>query len=111
MASTNQPAHTEVIDRWLEQAGSSVTEYNFYQLVELLNKIIHQDVNSMEDDSGILRFKSYSNIAFPTRDVISIEKNNVEQYELEVAFLGLQGSQSPYQAIIWMSLLGKMHNR
>ncbi|HEK2940308.1 TPA: type VI secretion system baseplate subunit TssG [Proteus mirabilis] len=95
MASTNQPAHTEVIDRWLEQAGSSVTEYNFYQLVELLNKIIHQDVNSMEDDSGILRFKSYSNIAFPTRDVISIEKNNVEQYELEVAFLGLQGSQSP----------------
>ena len=30
MASTNQPAHTEVIDRWLEQAGSSVTiEYNF----------------------------------------------------------------------------------
>ena len=81
MASTNQPAHTEVIDRWLEQAGSSVTEYNFYQLVELLNKIIHQDVNSMEDDSGILRFKSYSKLhfrremSFPLKKIMSNNMN------------------------------------
>lgn len=95
MASTNQPAHTEIIDRWLEQAGPSVTEYNFYQLVELLNKMIHQDMDITRDSSDIIRFKSHSNVAFPTRDVVSFEKNATHQYELEVAFLGLQGSQSP----------------
>ncbi|MGR6438960.1 hypothetical protein ACU42Y_09890 [Proteus mirabilis] len=81
MASTNQPAHTEVINRWLEQAGSSVTEYNFYQLVELLNKIIHQDVNWMEDDSGILRFNLIQilhfrrEMSFPLKKIMSNNMN------------------------------------
>ncbi len=83
-AQINQ--HTEIIDRWLEQAGPSVTEYNFYQLVELLNKMIHQNMDITRDSSDIIRFKSHSNVAFPTRDVVSL-KNATHQYELEVAFL------------------------
>lgn len=93
MASTNQSARTEVIENWLGSIGPSVTEYNFYQLVELLNKLASsQDIDVR---SELIRFKSYANIAFPTRDVISIEKNTAGQFELEVSFLGLHGSQSP----------------
>lgn len=95
MASTNQSADTEVIERWLENAGESVTEYNFYQLVELLNKLQSKKTTVQEKANELIRFKSCANIAFPTRDVISVEKNQAGQFELEVSFLGLHGSQSP----------------
>lgn len=95
MASTNQSADTEVIERWLENAGASVTEYNFYQLVELLNKLQSKKATVKEKANELIRFKSCANIAFPTRDVISVEKNQAGQFELEVSFLGLHGSQSP----------------
>ncbi len=56
--------------------------------------MIHQNMDITRDSSDIIRFKSHSNVVFPTRDVVSL-KNATHQYELEVAFLGLQGSQSP----------------
>ena len=95
MASTNQSANTEVIARWLDEAGNSVTEYSFYQLVELLNKLQGKSTTTQETTDEIIRFKSCANIAFPTRDVISVKKNQNGQFELEVSFLGLHGSQSP----------------
>lgn len=86
MASSNQSANTEVIERWLDEAGTTVTDYNFYQLVELLNKLINESASVQGKADELIRFKSCANIAFPTRDVISVEKNQQGQFELEVFF-------------------------
>uniref|UniRef100_UPI00057783B9 type VI secretion system baseplate subunit TssG n=1 Tax=Yersinia pestis TaxID=632 RepID=UPI00057783B9 len=42
-----------------------------------------------------IRFKSTASLAFPTRDVIALDTSARGQFELEVSFLGLHGSQSP----------------
>ena len=99
MASQNQSANTQIadiekIECWLgKKAGKSVTEYSFYQLVELLNKLPHQ--NQDRDTEERIQFKTSANTAFPTRDVVSLQKKPQGKFDLEVSFLGLHGSQSP----------------
>ncbi len=95
MAGSNKSTETEVIQNWLNKTKTSVSDYNFYQLVELINKMAREDGLDNNDNNESIRFKSSANIAFPTRDVVSVEQKKDGSYELEVAFLGLHGSQSP----------------
>lgn len=101
MASDNKSAATQIIDNkiiedWLnKKSGKSVTEYHFYQLVELLKKLSLQHNLVKRKNEEAIQFRSNANISFPTRDVISLKQNTVGQFDLEVSFLGLQGSQSP----------------
>jgi type VI secretion system protein ImpH len=100
MASTNGAARTDV---GLEQgtplaAGLDVTRYNFFQLVELLHQLaVAWGKPSHAQDPGqeAIRFKSSASLAFPTRDIIALHTSARNQFELEVSFLGLHGSQSP----------------
>lgn len=110
MASTNQSANTEVIARWLDEAGNSVTEYSFYQLVELLNKLQGKSTTTQETTDEIIRFKSCANIAFPTRDVISVKRIKTGSLSLKSPSWGYTVVSLRYRAIIWMILLGKMPN-
>lgn len=99
MASENKPANTQITDiekiqSWLnKKAGKSVTEYSFYQLVELLNKL-HSQKTALNNENAI-QFRASANTAFPTRDVVSLRQDEQGQFDLEVSFLGLHGSQSP----------------
>jgi len=75
-----------------------VSRFNFFQLVELLNQLAVAWQNSgdtAEPANEAIRFKSTASLAFPTRDVIALETSARGQFELEVSFLGLHGSQSP----------------
>ncbi|HGM5488804.1 TPA: type VI secretion system baseplate subunit TssG [Serratia fonticola] len=75
-----------------------VSRYNFYQLVELLNQMAvawPKSPGSVRPADEAIRFKSTASLAFPTRDVIALETSARGQFELEVSFLGLHGSQSP----------------
>ncbi|MDR0218896.1 MAG: type VI secretion system baseplate subunit TssG [Enterobacteriaceae bacterium] len=75
-----------------------IARYNFYQLVELINKLAVAWEKTGETDwpdREAIRFKSSASLAFPTRDVISLTQNAQGRFEMEVSFLGLHGSQSP----------------
>lgn len=81
-----------------EESVLDVSRYNFYQLVELLNQMAVACQNSSgtpKPADEAIRFKSTASLAFPTRDVIALETSERGQFELEVSFLGLHGSQSP----------------
>lgn len=75
-----------------------VSRYNFFQLVELLNQMAvawQNPTGSPRPADEAIRFKSTASLAFPTRDIIALETSERGQFELEVSFLGLHGSQSP----------------
>ncbi|ANI28405.1 type VI secretion protein [Yersinia entomophaga] len=77
-----------------------VSRYNFFQLVELLNQLSGKKLSSQGEAVAYpagesIRFRSSASLAFPTRDVVALEKSERGQYQLEVSFLGLHGSQSP----------------
>lgn len=42
-----------------------------------------------------IRFKSAASLGFPASDVLQVSQDQVGRHQLEVAFLGLHGSQSP----------------
>lgn len=90
MASENKPANTQITDiekiqSWLnKKAGKSVTEYSFYQLVELLNKLYSQ--KTAFNNESFIQFRSSANTAFPTRDVVSLRQDEQGQFDLEVSF-------------------------
>ncbi|MFP2423568.1 type VI secretion system baseplate subunit TssG [Pseudescherichia vulneris] len=100
MASTNGAARTHVR---LEQeallaAGVDVTRYNFFQLVELLHQLAvawEKSPGASNPAQEAIRFTSSASLAFPTRDIIALHTSPRNQFELEVSFLGLHGSQSP----------------
>ncbi|MFG6653509.1 type VI secretion system baseplate subunit TssG [Scandinavium sp. M-37] len=100
MASTNGAARTHVR---LEQeaplaAGLDVTRYNFFQLVELLHQLAvawEKSPGASNPAQEAIRFTSSASLAFPTRDIIALHTSPRNQFELEVSFLGLHGSQSP----------------
>ena len=76
---------------------TNIRDYDFYQLVELLYQIEGQHVETRParaPKDEFIRFSSNASLGFPSSDVVSLEK--IEgTYALEVAFLGLHGSQSP----------------
>ncbi|VXC73470.1 Type VI secretion protein [Enterobacterales bacterium 8AC] len=87
-----------VVEGAPEEQVLDVSRYNFYQLVELLNQMAvawQNSAESAEPANEAIRFKSTASLAFPTRDVIALETSARGQFELEVSFLGLHGSQSP----------------
>ncbi|WP_411705899.1 type VI secretion system baseplate subunit TssG [Edaphovirga cremea] len=82
----------------LSDAGriTDAGRYNFYQLVELLHKQESRPATfptSVEDET--VHFLSSASIAFPSRDVVSLEKNANNRWQLTTSFMGLHGSQSP----------------
>lgn len=103
MASENKSTDAQIIKRqhiaqWLnKKSGQSVTEYSFYQLVELLNKLNRDedDTQLTQKSQELIQFRSHASIAFPTRDVISLQQLASGEFDVEVSFLGLHGSQSP----------------
>ncbi|CNC99919.1 MULTISPECIES: type VI secretion system baseplate subunit TssG [Yersinia pseudotuberculosis complex] len=81
-----------------EGQALDVSRYNFFQLVELLNQlaVAWQGAAPVATPANeAIRFKSTASLAFPTRDVIALDTSARGQFELEVSFLGLHGSQSP----------------
>ncbi|GKX52685.1 type VI secretion system baseplate subunit TssG [Budvicia aquatica] len=73
-------------------------QYSFYQLLELIHKDSGKQDNLDKDilpEDEIIRFKSSGSLAFPSSDLSSLKMDEQGRYQLEVAFLGLQGSQSP----------------
>ena len=72
--------------------------FNFFQLVELLNRLDGVDQERALDHlpgNENIRFKATASLGFPTSDVQQIGRDKKGGHELEVAFLGLHGSQSP----------------
>lgn len=100
MAGTNGSTCIDVnsIDKASKQKALDVSRYNFYQLVELLNQMAsawQNSTNVNRPTEETIRFKASASLAFPTRDVIALTMSERGQFELEVSFLGLHGSQSP----------------
>lgn len=79
-------------------ARGDISRYTFYQLVELLNRIKNVDVETGQDlhpGQERLLFKSTASLGFHTSDVVGISQDAEGRHLLEVAFIGLHGSQSP----------------
>lgn len=100
MAGTDRSTCVDVSDAdgAPREPALDVSRYNFYQLVELLNQMAvawQKSPGSPQPADEAIRFKSTASLAFPTRDVIALETSARGQFELEVSFLGLHGSQSP----------------
>lgn len=73
--------------------------YEFYQLVELLHRYHGDDLEQRSGGSvpsfQRVRYSASASLGFPGSDVLALSESQVGQYEMEVSFLGLQGSQSP----------------
>lgn len=72
--------------------------FNFFQLVELLNQMEGVDLEQALDfrpELERIRFRSTASIGFHPSDVLRVGEDTDGRQELEVAFLGLHGSQSP----------------
>lgn len=92
MASSDRSAFPDVT------SSSATSSFNFFQLVELLNQLDRTDQERGLDYLPVnenIRFKATASLGFPTSDVLQIERDKKGRHELEVAFLGLHGSQSP----------------
>lgn len=75
-----------------------ISQYNFYQLVELICKLKNVDAGkllSLIPKDEPIRFTSSAGLAFPIRDLVKLNQAESGKYFLEVSFLGLHGSQSP----------------
>lgn len=75
-----------------------VSQYNFFQLVELLHRLAgsgKKPLHTRGPADEAVRFKSSASLAFPTRDIVALGVSPRGQFELEVSFLGLHGSESP----------------
>lgn len=75
-----------------------ISRYNFYQLMELLCKLKGLDpsetLNLLPKDE-IIRLTANGGLAFPLRDLAQLQLSGDGKFQLELFFLGLQGSQSP----------------
>lgn len=70
--------------------------FNFFQLVELLHRLDGTDLERFPTPQReAIRFKASASLGFPTRDVLQLGLDEKGRFELEVAFMGLHGSQSP----------------
>lgn len=85
---------------------------NFYCITELLYRY-RQDERSLRTspEQETVRFRSSASIAFPLRDIESLEKNAAGQYIMTTTFLGLTGSSSPLpgyylDSLAWQQIHG-----
>lgn len=92
MAGTDWSALRDVI------GDSGAPRFNFFQLVELISRLEGVDQEGALDhqpEQERIRFKATASLGFPTSDVLGVAKDEEGRHQLEVAFLGLHGSQSP----------------
>ncbi|MGL6297033.1 MAG: type VI secretion system baseplate subunit TssG [Plesiomonas sp.] len=92
MAGADRSARSDVI------RFDNASSFNFFQLVELLCRLECIDQEALSDchpKHEKIRFTSAASLGFPASDVLNLEQDSVGRHQLEVAFLGLQGSQSP----------------
>ena len=107
MAGENQ-SHRSVLTSPVSDGTAAMTEYDFYQLAELLSKSVTAAGKSAQES---IRFSASAGIAFPTRDVAGVTRREDGSYEVKVAFLGLHGSQSPLRGITSTAWRGKKPSR
>lgn len=75
-----------------------ISRYNFYRLMELLCKLKGIDPSetlNLLPHQEVIRLTSMAGLGFPIRDLVSLEKTEKGVFQLQLSFLGLQGSQSP----------------
>ena len=92
MAGTDWSALHDVIE------ADEAPRFNFFQLVELISRL-----EQVDQEGGLdylpaeerIRFKATASLGFPTSDVLGVSRDREGRHQLEVAFLGLHGSQSP----------------
>ncbi|MBW7982473.1 type VI secretion system baseplate subunit TssG [Enterobacillus tribolii] len=85
------------VDLAREKLAAGAGRYNFYQLVELLSRNDGESAPAFaaNAEKEAIHFLSAASIAFPPRDVISLEQKGNTQWQLTASFMGLHGSQSP----------------
>lgn len=92
---------------------NNLRDYNFYQLVELLYRNEGQDIEQPENrlpENERIHYTASASLGFPSGDIVSVSKQD-HGYDLEVAFLGLHGSQSPLPGYYLENLAWQyMHN-
>ncbi len=77
--------------------NNNLRNYDFFQLVELLCRSEGQDIEQLENrlpENEKIRYTASASLGFPASDIVSVSKSD-RGYDVEVAFLGLQGAQSP----------------
>lgn len=83
-----------------------VRNYNFYQLVELLQKIHAFNPESEDWERACqLVFSANPSLGFAPADVIDLEKRDDERLILQTNFFGLTGAQSPLPGFILQQLV------
>lgn len=87
---------------------SDVHEYNFYQLVELLQKL--NEMNPEEDDwerQCKLVFSANPSLGFSPSDVNRLDRLQDERLVMMTNFFGLSGAQSPLPGYVVEQLLNE----
>lgn len=98
MALAKRHSASDIAAPALNQARS----YAFYQLVEFLHRLHDDDLEDHLDklpEDERLFYTSTGSLGFPASDITQasqhIRDSGYTQYEMEVSFLGMQGSASP----------------
>jgi len=92
MAGTGRSALNDVIAR------GEIARFSFFPLVELLHLLENVDPESDQDihpEQERVRFTATASLGFHPGDIVSLSQDDSGLRHLEVAFLGLHGSQSP----------------
>lgn len=85
-----------------------VCDYNFYQLVELLQKLF--ELNTEDDDwerQCKLVFSGNPSLGFSPSDVDRLDKHDSERLVMLTSFFGLSGAQSPLPGYVVEQLLNE----
>lgn len=87
---------------------TNVHMYNFYQLVELLRKMISSDMESDNWERYCqLIFSANPSLGFAPADVVSLQSINNERLVMKTNFFGLSGAQSPLPGFITEQLVNE----
>ncbi len=93
----NSDVAPEKLALLLEQARS----YDFYQLVELLQRLADEDPESEGWEASCrLLFKANPSLGFAASDISKLELLEQGGFSLETTFLGLNGAQSPLPSFL-----------
>lgn len=84
----------------------NVREYNFYQLVELLQKLadINPESEEWERDCRLV-FSANPSLGFSPSDVVALEARDDDRWVMLTNFFGLSGAQSPLPGFILEQLV------
>lgn len=106
MARSNRSACTHVINT-VSSDIIDISRFSFFQLIELLCKIDNIDpakILELSPQEEKIRFTSTASLGFPIRDLVKLINSKEGKRQLEVAFLGLHGSESPLPSYYLESL-------